>query len=1220
MSKKRNKELVLIFLLTGVFTFLAGINIPGIKYEPISEELITDENEGIITPEAADYWTYFPFIIDNDGGGNYTWAEAVLEDWCYGSGTWSNPYVIENMSIDGGWTSKPLTIRDSDVPFIIRNCTFSNSSSGGGNDGGLFIDNTRNGLIINNTVNSNYHGISLWFSDYNNVTENNLYNNSQNGIMINYSEFNNITNNEASDNWDGISFWDSHNCSVSENTLVNNNRAGVYINGGNENNITENHIQYNQQGGIFLVGNLTKIIENTIIDNIWNGLMLDSNSNNNTIVGNTIINHTNYGILLDATYNATISGNTIKDSQFNGLGINSSDNNFISENTINNSIWDGIFSYNSYFNDIQNNNITFNGQHGINLNLVDDNTFYRNNLQNNTQTGINLQSGSEDNLLYYNIFIGNSLHAQDDGSNNKWNNTALGNYWDNYTGLDADEDNIGDTPYNITGSANARDYLPLMSPDFYQCVNPIFIDGDATGVDAKNWTWAASQDWCNGSGTWNDPYLIQYLIIDGNQTDNGILIRDSNVYFTIQYCILYNSSSSGAGIKFLYVNNSHLVGNNCSFNNQDGIDLRWVKNITILNNIANNNTNNSIYLSNGENNTISENTMHNNGDQGIDMWYFNNNTITGNNINNNGGEGLKLSFANNNTISGNTLNLNENNGILFYASNNNSVFENTVEENNEHGICLTDNSDNNTLYRNEVYNNTQYGISVELLGGWNLIYRNNFSENNWNGIDLGSNNKWDNGTIGNYWSNYTGSDLDDNGIGDSPYSWNGVVDNYPIWDDGDNLAPRVIINTPQNNTLWITAPKINVTVYDLTLNCTWYNVTGNSTKIFLSNNTEVALDSFIWAALPQGMFQISFYANDTNGNINDTIILTLYKDTLTPQITINLPVNMTLANSAPLINVTAYDTSLDKIWYNATGVPITIFLTNNSQVLLDSNIWNALGQGFFNLTFFANDSAGNINNTIITYHYKDTLAPTITITSPISNTYWNIAPQINIDAIDETSFEFLWYEINSQQEFLAPGVPEPLNPTIWAGLPDGLFIMRIYANDSAGNLNSSLSISLYKDTSAPVITISAPSNNELVGRIGPSFDIAVSDLTLDTMWYSLDGGLTKIIFTGTTGQIDQDLWQLLWESLEDGDTITIRFYANDSFGYSNYEEVTVIKQTPLIEIIMEKLSQPGSLIIIGCVAGGLICGISINRAKYNKFAGKIKRLKKAPKGKGRSSI
>jgi hypothetical protein len=49
-------------------------------------------------------------------------------------------------------------------------------------------------------------------------------------------------------------------------------------------------------------------------------------------------------------------------------------------------------------------------------------------------------------------------------NSNSWNVDNIGNYWDDYTGLDSDKDGIGEDPYIISISQGVQDKYPLMFP------------------------------------------------------------------------------------------------------------------------------------------------------------------------------------------------------------------------------------------------------------------------------------------------------------------------------------------------------------------------------------------------------------------------------------------------------------------------------------------------------------------------------------------------------------------------------------------------------------------------------------------------------------------------------------------------------------------------------------------------------------------------------------
>ena len=129
--------------------------------------------------------------------------------------------------------------------------------------------------------------------------------------------------------------------------------------------------------------------------------------------------------------------------------------------------------------------------------------------------------------------------------------------------------------------------------------------------------------------------------------------------------------------------------------------------------------------------------------------------------------GIYFPGADNNTISGNLF-ANNNRGLHLIDSHYNRIVGNTIM-NNEQGIHIFS-SWNNSFYGNSFINNTkQYYDSI-----WDQPWY----------PDLLSVNMWDNGTTGNYWSDYNGTDNNGDGIGDTPYIiGENNQDNYPLMNE-----------------------------------------------------------------------------------------------------------------------------------------------------------------------------------------------------------------------------------------------------------------------------------------------------------------------------------------------------------------------------------------------------------------------------------------------------
>ncbi|MGD0977532.1 MAG: NosD domain-containing protein [Candidatus Bathyarchaeia archaeon] len=106
-------------------------------------------------------------------------------------------------------------------------------------------------------------------------------------------------------------------------------------------------------------------------------------------------------------------------------------------------------------------------------------------------------------------------------------------------------------------------------------------------------------------------------------------------------------------------------------------------------------------------------------------------------------------------------------GIWLYSSNNSVVSDNIVHDDGTYGIVLCGHSSEDTVTLNTI-NDSGGGLAVS--GEGSLICHNNFVNNQNQAVILDSfHNDWNNTREGNYWSDYNGTDANQDGIGDTPY-------------------------------------------------------------------------------------------------------------------------------------------------------------------------------------------------------------------------------------------------------------------------------------------------------------------------------------------------------------------------------------------------------------------------------------------------------------------
>ena len=184
-----------------------------------------------------------------------------------------------------------------------------------------------------------------------------------------------------------------------------------------------------------------------------------------------------------------IINNTIKNSD-EGIDVDTFDN-IITDNKINCGGWGISLGSESITGNLLYGN-SISGGLGIEINWFNHDNYVIGNTIVGANYGIHLGAYSEgygpcsNNIIFHNNFINNTQQAfLGNTSIDSWDNGYLsgGNYWSNYTGIDANYDGIGDTPQII--DANNQDRYPLMSKYArseleYQLVNftDAFRDGN----------------------------------------------------------------------------------------------------------------------------------------------------------------------------------------------------------------------------------------------------------------------------------------------------------------------------------------------------------------------------------------------------------------------------------------------------------------------------------------------------------------------------------------------------------------------------------------------------------------------------------------------------------------------------------------------------------------------------------------------------------------------
>ncbi|MBD3188959.1 hypothetical protein GF325_19185 [Candidatus Bathyarchaeota archaeon] len=376
----------------------------------------------------------------------------------------------------------------------------------------------------------------------------------------------------------------------------------------------------------------------------------------------------------------------------------------------------------------------------------------------------------------------------------------------------------------------------------------------------------------------------------------------------------------------------------------------------------------------------------------------------------------------------------------------------------------------------------------------------------------------------------------------------------------DTILPVVNILSPGDNSHFNSSFEIVGDNDDIHFDAMWYYIENESITsdlVYNGENWSATIQPGDFAGFDDGSHVLHVLGNDTAGNINETSI-TFIKDTVLPQIIVNLPSNFTYQDSTFELNATVIDENYGSMWYTVDGLNPTFFEGNATLANFDG-----LTEGMHQIEIHAIDLAGNENFTMINFS-KDTVNPVLVLEDPVDGSFQNSTFLLNV-TITDTNLEDSWYVIdgnNSWNESFTG--PITISQTIFDALDQGSHSMEIFANDSASN-QASITFTFTKDTIIPAMEMLLPAVNGSYYNKTFQYRISIIDTNYQGSYYKVDDlGANSTVFPANSSQVFP---AVKFDALSEGSHV-IYFIAEDFAGNTNMTILEFTKDTvsPIITI------------------------------------------------------
>ncbi len=331
----------------------------------------------------------------------------------------------------------------------------------------------------------------------------------------------------------------------------------------------------------------------------------------------------------------------------------------------------------------------------------------------------------------------------------------------------------------------------------------------------------------------------------------------------------------------------------------------------------------------------------------------------------------------------------------------------------------------------------------------------------------------------------------------------------------------------------------------------YYSINGGAWQEYTS--------SFV---LGEGIYNISYYAEDSAGNVGATNYAIIKVDTHTPELSIMAPENnevvsgtITLeANSTDGMSNVVVEYRIDNGQWNS------MTLAGNWVADIDTTL---LSDGIHTITVRSMDEAGNAAIVSITITVDNT-SPTVSVASPLNGEYIGGIYVFRVYAYDSVGVDRVILNVDGSSYTMSyntqTGYWEYVMDTALLG--DGQHIVNATAWDIGGNSQTTATIIFYVDNAAPTLGVIYPSDNAVLSGM-VTLKVKAEDVNSLTVYYKVDNGDWMLMGGGPP------VWNAtLNTAMYDDGYHIIYFRAIDSSGHTTetYVNVIIDNNPPAIKI------------------------------------------------------